>query len=244
MSKLYINMKLGFTTLALFMQDNSKIIDLAKRHGFEIIEILGEGPFFEKDNMEYKDCGLDVRIHAATVDINIASLNRGIRNESVRQMIQCGEYAKSIDANTITVHPGIIGRNEPRLRKWALEYAIESVGEIIDNTDVEVSVENMPVRGKFLANTVEEIEMIQEATGCSLTIDTGHGNTCGNLEEMLSLKNISYCHLNDNDGVKDQHITLGEGTLDLNLLKKIDTAIIELNNFDNILKSKEVIEKL
>ena len=28
------------------------------------------------------------------------------------------------------------------------------------------------------------------------------------------------------------------------LLKKIDTAIIELNNFDNILKSQEVIRKL
>ena len=237
-------MKLGFTTLALFMQPNDDIIDLAKKHGFEIIEILGEGPFFENDNMEFKDCGLDMRIHAATVDINIASLNKGIRAESVRQMIQCGEYAESINANTITVHPGIIGRNEPRLRKAALEFAIESFGEIMDNTNVEVSVENMPVRGKFLGNTVEEIEMIQEATGCSLTIDTGHGNTCGNLEEMLSLKNISYCHLNDNDGVKDQHITLGEGTLDLNLLKRIDTAIIELNNFDNILKSKEVIDNL
>ena len=237
-------MKLGFTTLALFMQPNDDIINLAKKHEFEIIEILGEGQFFEKDNSEYKDCGLDMRIHAATVDINIASLNKGIRAESVKQMIQCGEYAKSINANTITVHPGIIGRNEPHLREMALEFAIESVGEIIDNTSVEVSVENMPVREKFLANTVEEIEMIQQATGCSLTIDTGHGNTCGNLEEMLSLKNISYCHLNDNDGVKDQHITLGEGTLDLNLLKKIDTAIIELNNFDNILKSKKVIENL
>ena len=237
-------MKLGFTTLALFMEPNNDIIDLAKKHGFEIIEILGEDPFYAKDNGEFKDCGLDMRIHAATVDINIASLNKGIRSESVRQMIQCGQYAESINAKTITIHPGIIGRNEPRLRKAALEFAVESVGEIIDNTNVEVSVENMPVRGKFLGNKVEEIEMIQEETGCVLTIDTGHGNTCGNLEEMLSLKNISYCHLNDNDGVKDQHITLGEGTLDLNLLKKIDTAIIELNNFDNVLKSKEVIENL
>ena len=231
-------MKLGFTTLALFMEPNNDIIDLAKKHGFEIIEILAEGPFFEKDNGEFKDCGLDMRMHAATVDINIASLNKGIRAESVKQMIHCGQYAESINANTITVHPGIIGRNEPHLRKWALEIAIESIG------NVEISVENMPVRGKFLGNTVEEIEMIQEATGCSLTIDTGHGNTCGNLEEMLNLKNISYCHLNDNDGVKDQHIALGEGTMDLNLLKKIDTAIIELNNFDNILKSKEVIDNL
>ena len=237
-------MKLGFTTLALFMQTNNDIINLAKKHGFEIIEILGEDPFYEKDNGEFRNCGLDIRIHAATVDINIASLNKGIRNESVKQMIQCGLYAESINAKTITVHPGIIGRNEPHLRKMALELAAESVGEIIDGTNVEISVENMPVREKFLANKVEELEMIQNETGCSLTIDTGHGNTCGNLEEMLDLKNITYCHLNDNDGVKDQHITLGEGTLNLNLLKKIDTAIIELNNFDNILKSREVIEKL
>ena len=237
-------MKLGFTTLALFMEDNNKIINLAKQHGFEMIEILGESPFYEKDKGEFKDCGIDMKIHAATVEINIASLNTGIRAESVRQMIECGHYAEKINANTITVHPGIIGRNEPHLRKWALEIAVESIGEIIDNTNVEVSVENMPVRGKFLGNMVEEIEMIQEETGCSLTIDTGHGNTCGNLEEMLSLKNISYCHLNDNDGVKDQHIAIGDGTLDLNLLKKIDTAIIELNDFDNILKSKKVIENL
>ncbi|MBQ2665535.1 sugar phosphate isomerase/epimerase [Methanobrevibacter sp.] len=237
-------MKLGFTTLAVFMQPNSDIINLAKTHGFEMIEILGEDMVINRNNSEFKDCGLDIRIHAATVDINLASLNSGIRRECIKQMIHAGNVAENINAKTITIHPGIIGRNEPHLRKMALEFAVESIAEIIDNTNVEVSVENMPVRGKFLGNKVEEIEMIQEQTGCSLTIDTGHGNTCGNLEEMLSLKNISYCHLNDNDGVKDQHITLGEGTLDLNLLKKIDTGIIELNNFDNILKSKEVIENL
>ena len=237
-------MKIGFTTLALFMEHNEDIIKLAKKHNFKMIEILGEEPFYMKDNEEFKDCGLDIRIHAATVDINIASINSGIRNESVRQMIFCGEYAEKIGAKTITVHPGKIGRNEPRLRKMAMEMAIESVGKIIDETNVEVSVENMPVRQSFLANKVEELEEIQNETGCSLTIDTGHGNTCDNLEEMLGLKNICYCHLNDNDGVKDQHITLGEGTLDLNLLKKIDKGIIELNNFDNILKSKKVIDNL
>ena len=237
-------MKLGFTTLALFMQDNNKIIELAKKHGFEMIEILGEDPFYEKDNGEFKNCGLNVRIHTATVDINIASLNKGIRKESVKQMIECGKYAEKINAETITIHPGIIGRNEPHLRKWALELSCESIGEIIDNTNVEVSVENMPVREKFLANKVDELEKIQNETGCFLTIDTGHGNTCGNLEELLELKKIAYCHINDNDGNRDQHITVGDGTLDLNLLKKIDKGIIELNNFNNVLKSKKIIESI
>ena len=87
-------MKLGFTTLALFMEPTPDIINLAKKHDFEIIEILAEDPLYEKDNSPLIDSGLDIRMHAATVDINIASINKGIRAESVRQMIHCGQYAE------------------------------------------------------------------------------------------------------------------------------------------------------
>ena len=44
-------MKLGFTTLAMFTQPNSDIIETAKKYEFEMIEILGEGPFFKNDNL-------------------------------------------------------------------------------------------------------------------------------------------------------------------------------------------------
>lgn len=237
-------MKLGFSTLALFMKTGKEVIETAKNHDFEIIELLAEDPFFDKDNSSYKDCGMDIRMHAATVDINIASLNRGIRRESINQMINCGKYAEKLGARTITIHPGKIGRIDSRIRKYALEKSIAGIGEIMDNTDVEVSVENMPNRKYFLANSVEELENIQAETGCYLTIDTGHANTCDNLEDMLKLKNISYAHIHDNDGINDQHLTLGEGTLDLNLLKKIEHGVIELNNFNNVIKSKNIIESL
>ena len=239
-------MKIGFTTLAMFMDDNLEIIKIAKENNFEMIEILGESPFFKKSNtMAFKDCGLEVSIHAPTVDINIASLNDGIRAESVKQMKDCIDYAESINANAITVHLGKIGRNDPPLRKAAMEFACESVGHLVDYSEnVIISIENMPVRKSFLGNKVEELEFIQNETGCNLTIDVGHGNTTGNNEELLELKNITYCHLNDNDGVKDQHIPLGDGTFDLELLKKVKKGIIELNNFDNILKSKRVIEDI
>ena len=237
-------MKLGFTTLAMFTRPNNDIIETAKKYEFEMIEILGEGPFFKNDNLEFANTDLEICIHAPTVDLNIASLNTGIRKESVKQMKDALDYGSKINATALTIHPGQIGRNEDRIRKYALELAIESIGELVDYSDIVVSVENMPERFSFLGNKVEELERIQNETGCGLTIDVGHGNTCGNCEEFLDLKNISYCHLNDNNGVKDQHVTLGEGTLDLNLLKKVDKGIIELNNFDNVLKSKEVIKNL
>lgn len=239
-------MKIGFTTLAMFMDDNLEIIKIAKENNFEMIEILGESPFFKKENtMAFKDCGLEVSIHGPTVDINIASLNEGIRAESVKQMKECIDYAESIGAHAITVHAGKIGRNDPPLRKAALEIACESISELVDYADnVIISVENMPIRQAFLGNKIEELEMFKNECGCNLTIDIGHGNTTGNNEELLDMNNITYCHLNDNDGIKDQHITLGDGTLDLELLNKVKKGIIELNNFDNILKSKKVIENI
>ncbi len=130
------------------------------------------------------------------------------------------DYGNKLNATALTIHPGKIGRNEERIRKYALEIAIESIGELVGYSDITVSVENMPNRFSFLANRVEELERIQNETGCGLTIYVEHGNTCENCEEFLDLKNISYCHLNDNNSLKDQHITLGEGTLDLNLFKK------------------------
>lgn len=239
-------MKVGFTTLSMFMDDNVEIIKKAHKYAFDMIEILGESPFFKKKNtMAFKDCGLEVSIYAPTVDIKIASLNEGIRAESVRQMKECIDYAESINAHAITLHAGKIGRNNPPLRKAALEFACESISELVDYSDnVIISVENMPVRQAFLGNKIEELEMFKSECDCNITIDVGHGNTTRNNEELLDLKDITYCHLNDNDGVKDQHIPLGDGTLDLELLKKVKKGIIELNNFDNILKSKKVIENI
>lgn len=235
-------MKLGFSTLALFNKNNQEIIEIAKNNNFDMIELLAEGPFYQNKMMALKS--FPTLIHGPTVDLNIASINRGIRQESVRQMKDTIDIANEINAKAITVHPGKIGRNDEKLRKAAVEIAIESIGELVDYSDLTISVENMPERISFLANRVEELEHISNETGCMITIDTGHANTCENPEEFFDLNNICYFHINDNNGKKDQHVSLGEGTLDLELLKKIDNGIIELNNFDNVLKSKLKIEEL
>lgn len=239
---IYNSMKLGFSTLALFSNTNDKIVETAWNNGFDMIELLAENPFNFNTPEALKS--FEVYIHGPTVDLNIASINKGIKEESVRQMKNTIDRANEVNAKAITVHPGKIGRNDKRLRKIAIENAIESIGELVDYSDLTVSVENMPERFSFLANRIDELEQIREETGCMITIDTGHANTCENPEEFFDLKDICYFHLNDNNGEKDQHLTLGEGTLNLDLLKNVEKGIIELNNFDNILKSKKLIENI
>ncbi|MGI6447973.1 MAG: sugar phosphate isomerase/epimerase family protein [Methanobrevibacter boviskoreani] len=248
-------MKLGFSTLSLFLKPLDEILDTAKRDGFEVIEILSEGPYaaynIEKNDeiIKISDKGnIEINIHGPTVDLNLASINEGIRRESVKQTIETIDMANKIGANAITVHPGKIGRKDDKLRKYALDLAVESIGQCVDygkeHGNIKISVENLPERYSFLGNKVEEIEYIQENTDSKITIDTGHANTCKDCQEFFKLKNIEYFHINDNNKIKDQHLILGEGTLDLNLLKYIDKGIIELNTYEKVLKTQELIRSL
>lgn len=247
-------MNLGFSTLSLFMKSFDEILKTAEDDGFNTIEFLCEGPYLPIYFLEYKSIlepfhsyDLNYYVHATTVDLNLASLNRGVRAESIRQTKECLDLGEAIGAKAITIHPGKVGRREERVRIAGLDYAQESIQDLVNYTEdknVKVSVENMPNRFSFLGNTIEEIENLSQTTGCSITIDLGHANTCSNPESFTNLKNIEYYHLNDNDGIKDQHKSIGDGTLDLNLIKKVKTGIIELNNYDNVLKSKKVIDSL
>lgn len=247
-------MKIGFSTLSLFMKPYSEMVDLAYKNEFDFFELLCDGPH----NGEYllknpdlikplKECDLEICMHGPTVDLNIASLNSRIREVSKQLFIETVDLASAIEATTITIHPGQIGRNDPRLREYALDLACESISELVDyacDNGVIISVENMPERFSFLCNRVEELERISKETKSQVTIDIGHSNTSDNTDEFLKMDKISYCHLNDNNQDKDAHLPLGEGNTDLNVLKRIDRGIIELNNFDNILKSKKVIEEI
>ena len=249
-----MEMNIGFSTLSLFMKSIDEMLAIATNEGFDIIELLAEGPYAPSYLLENQDLlepfhsyDLGYYIHSPTIDLNIASLNSGIRAESVRQTKECLDLAELIGAKAITVHPGQVGRKEDRVRQMGLQFATESIQELVDYTEdkeVVLDVENMPERFSFLGNRPEELEDFTNKTGCGITIDLGHANTCDNPEAFTNIPNIQYYHLNDNNEEKDQHLSLGEGTLDLNLLKKVDNGIIELNNYNNVLKSKKVIEDI
>jgi sugar phosphate isomerase/epimerase len=72
----------------------------------------------------------------------------------------------------------------------------------------------------------------------------GHANTTSNPSEFLKINKTIYYHLSDNNGEKDQHLPLGDGTMDLNLIKNIKVGIIELNSYESVLKSKKVIQQI
>ena len=245
-------MKIGFSTLALFMSSLENFLETASKDGFQLMEMLCEGPYWprnmltmDEDEFEvFNSYDIDVFLHAPTIDLNPASLNPGIREETIIQLKETVDFACLIGAKAITTHPGMIHRLEDRIRNMGMLYSIEAlqkVNEYAEERGIIFSVENMPNRYAYFCNNAEEHELFVKECGSYATVDTGHANTSDDTESFFKLKKIAYYHLNDNNGEKDQHLSLGDGTFDLNLLNRIDKGIIELNNYENILKSRDLL---
>lgn len=278
-------MRFGFSSLSLFMKSLEEILEIATNDGFDLVEILCEGPYwpryllnsynnlssssynsYNNGNMEYyrkniteynhklKNIDLDIfesynieiMLHSPTIDLNPASMNEGIRNETIKQTKEALDLGNKIGATAITTHPGVVHRKEDRIRNLAIDFAIDTLKKCQNHAadvGVDLSVENMPNKPNFLANSPEEHKKIVAAVGSLATIDWGHSNTFENPNEFLSIPNISYFHLNDNMGKKDSHLPLGEGTADFssNFLKNVKKGIIELNTYEDVLKSKKYL---
>ncbi|MDP3065365.1 MAG: sugar phosphate isomerase/epimerase family protein [Methanobacteriaceae archaeon] len=243
--------KIGFSTLALFARPFEEWLEIATADGFNMIEILCEGPYWPRillsqiDDLEiFSSYDVDLFLHAPTVDLNPASVNPGIREETLKQLQETVELAAKIGAEAITTHPGLIRRLEDRLRSMGLYYSIETLKKAAiyaQDRGVVFSVENMPNRYAYFCNSPEEHAYYTKECDCQATLDLGHANTSGEIQKFLQMPRIHYYHLSDNNGEKDQHLPLGEGTLDLNAINGIDKVIIELNNYENVIKSRNVL---
>ncbi len=247
-------MKIGFSTLALFMKSFEDFLDMATADGFQLVEILCEGPYWPRNILTqgeglevFSSYDVDVFLHAPTIDLNPASLNPGIREETMRQINETLELALKMGAKAITTHPGMIHRLEDRIREMGKYFAIETLKEAnnyAEDLGVILSVENMPCRYAYFCNTAPEHSYFLEQCGCHGTVDLGHANTTNHPASFLELERIYYYHLSDNNGNKDQHRALGEGTLDLSLINGIERGIIELNNYEDVLKSRNLLLQL
>jgi len=250
-------MKIGFSSLSLFMKPLEEMLKIAIKDEFDLIEILCEGPYWprnllKKENKKYLEIfdsyDIEVMLHSPTIDLNPASMNEGIRKETKKQTMEALDLANYIGAVAITTHPGIVHRQEERIRNLAIDYSIETLKDCqkySEELGVILSIENMPNKINYLANSPEEHRKIVNANRSYATIDWGHANTYKNCREFLNISKISYFHLNDNEGLKDQHLPLGEGTADFSkeFLKNVNKGIIELNSYENVLKGKEFLIK-
>ncbi len=231
-------------------------IDAIAALGFDYLELAMDPPRahhaqIRKSRKDILDRlaghGLGLICHLPTV-VHTADLTDSIRHASLDEMLASLETAAELSCEKVVFHPGHIGGLGAFFMDHALALAMESLSTIIERAkqlDVLLCAENMfPRHPPFVAPESFD-DLLDRFPGLRLTLDIGHasidspkGQRCLDFIHRWGPR-IGHVHASDNRGKHDDHLPLGEGTIDFKTiaaaLKKIgyrDTITLEVFSED------------
>lgn len=235
-----MSLKLSFSAYKLVNTPFEWAYDLEEM-GFQGWEIVSEGK--QRLNSEtvplmrdiIATTGLEITVHGPFSDLNLASLNDAIWNETIKQICQCVELCSDF-SNVVVVHPGILSPLGNQLPDQAWERNVASLRAVCDHArdyGVTICLENMINMDKLLCRTPSEIFGMVEGVdreNIGMTFDIGHANTMKNVPGFLKEKaKFTHVHVHDNHGIKDEHLQVGTGTIDW------DKALRELKDYKGMM---------
>jgi sugar phosphate isomerase/epimerase len=196
------------------------------------IEILSDG--LHDLRVESNLCSehsFSYSVHAPSSEINIAAVSERIRSASVDELGDVLSICNRIGADHLVVHPGYSPYEQVRDRSFSsLMHSLDDIARLQEEHGVRVCVENMGGWECCHFRTPAFLpELANRGLGC--TLDCGHAQINGNLDEFLAAGEFCHVHLHDNGGTIDDHIACGDGTIDFSgLLKRFPqhtTLVIE-----------------
>ena len=135
---------------------------------------------------------------------------------------------------------------------WDLQKeALRQIGKCAQEHSVLACLENMIGVKEFLCRLPEELMgMTEGIEGIGMTFDFGHANTIGKVNDFLRYADkADHIHIHDNNGMSDEHLALGDGTISWPTVGKTLAAnyngvvVIEGRSMDEAKKSLSVFRR-
>ena len=253
--------RISFSSRAV-VEDPFKWAYTLEDHGYTGWEIVQEGSQCLSSktvqNLKniYDTTSLELTLHLPFSDMNLAGLNDSIRAEVLRQMKNYLTLASNY-VNLAVVHPGYLSPYGVQVPQQAYMTNLASIRELCDfaaDFGILIAVENMPDFPKIFGKYPDEMQEMLDAVGShnvGFTLDVGHANTVGLVDEFLDQlgDRISHVHIHDNMGKKDEHLPLGEGTVNWKqVMEKLSNYkgifVTEMASVEEGIKSLEFLRKL
>ncbi len=232
-------MQAAISSLLFKSHTLGRVVDLARDAGISWLEVWTEHFWRDDDGrllQSLRQSGLDLSVHGPIGDINITSSNPGIREESLKQVLQGVEEAAKMGARVITVHPGYTtGRQDGPESIW--DFQIEALTRIAKRgkeVGILVAMETMEKRNKEVVIHPEIANQIIDAVNMEnfgVTFDISHAHTVMDVVEFIrSLRRIIHIHISDTKSAK-VHVQMGEGEIAFGpvlqaLKEKYDGALV------------------
>lgn len=231
--------KICYSDLALLSNDILKNVNDLVEHGADKVELLMDGDKWDQSEMLFpqissklKDLSVEYTIHPPAWDINLTSENKAIREASYSEYMKAIQFASMIGASHVVIHPGFCFSpvfDKKLAQQRATDY-IKRLCEIAKPLNVKLAIENVGYNGSSIFTQNEFISFLEnmdEIAGYLIDIGHAHLNEWDIPQVLKDLKNrILALHIHDNDGTSDDHLPIGEGTIQW---KEIFEAINELS---------------
>jgi sugar phosphate isomerase/epimerase len=167
--------------------------------------------------------GLDLVCHMPTF-VHTADLADSIRRASVAEVVHSLETAAELGARKVVLHPGVIKGLALHVLDQAIALAMESLAQITRRArqlSMPVCIENMFTGvGPFIEP--DDFRPVFEAfPELRLVLDIAHahiGDARGDRIARFITRwgdRLEHVHASDNNGERDEHLPLGEGSLPL-----------------------------
>jgi len=242
-------------------------IRLCDEIGVEFVEIVaeifwglpGDRSRWSEIKSALEKVSVEPILHAAYIELNMASIRDRIAKAAVDECRLCLEIAEYLGARYMVIHPGNLNRNfPPSFINRARDNLVNSLRDLVEeaqNRKVMMALENgWNGENHPVIDCVEvHREIIERVSSPYLRalVDVGHVNTFGAdiIEYIESLKDLIVgFHIHDNDGTKDQHLPPGSGSIDDDVyehcLRQDVPSVIEVNSLEDIYKAFNYLKSL
>lgn len=228
-------MKLAISTFVYLNYPLDEAIRHSAAAGYEGVDIWGGRPHaYRRDLSETEIRSLNHLL--ASLNLAVASFipaqfryptclcsnNEAIRRDSVAYIQESIETAAELGAPVVSVCPGHSLHGQGTNDAWGrLSESLAAICESAMQYGMRIAIEPADrYETDLIQTTADARRMIAEIgqTNLGVVLDTGHAHVVGEpiAEAVRALGDrLFHVHVDDNNGVRDQHLIPGEGSFDL-----------------------------
>ena len=217
-------------------------IDEFARLGFDYLELAMDPPMAHHSVLTSIKKKITRALGANTMGlvchlptfVTTADLTETLRRASVQEMLRSLEVATDLGAKKVVLHPSMAGGMGAFVLDLVKGYAFKFLSEMVaaaNRLGVTICLENMFPRNRLGVESADFEEIFTVFPDLKMTLDTGHANIDDRRGRRLKSMveqfggRISHLHISDNLGRVDDHLAVGQGTINFaDLVQRLKKA--------------------
>lgn len=215
-----------YSDLLLITKDIFENIEELIEYGADKVELMMDGDkwdemerLFDDFTPKLKALPVGYTVHPPAWDINLTSENKAIREASFTEYKKAIEFASMIGAKHVVIHPGFCFSpvfNKQRAQERANDY-MNQLCEVAKPLNIKLVIENVGYNGSSLYTQDEFTRLLDsfdDVAGYLIDIGHAHLNHWDIPKLIRDTKDrLLALHIHDNTGAGDEHLPIGEGTI-------------------------------